>query len=64
MDQIGSRLLFRGYGVGPNSRSIHAALAGNDSLIVLDGAHRQCVPANTDSALESSAKANATAIDA
>jgi CRISPR-associated endonuclease/helicase Cas3 len=39
VDQIGSRALFRGYGVTPNSRPIDAALVGTDSLIILDEAH-------------------------
>lgn len=39
VDQVGSRLLFRGYGVGENLRSIDAALVGTDSLIVVDEAH-------------------------
>lgn len=39
VDQVGSRLLFRGYGVGEHLRSIDAALVGTDSLIVIDEAH-------------------------
>ncbi|MBM0238671.1 type I-U CRISPR-associated helicase/endonuclease Cas3 [Micromonospora sp. ATA32] len=39
IDQVGSRLLFRGYGVREYARSIDAALVGTDSLIVVDEAH-------------------------
>ena len=37
--QIGSRLLFRGYGVGERSLALEAGLAGVDTTICLDEAH-------------------------
>lgn len=61
-DMLGSRLLFRGYGVGRSRSATHAGLLGVDTLVVHDEAHLAPAFSALLRQIESLAAAGASAI--